>query len=43
MPFLYAFEPEPGSSVILFVIIIAETGSVEGVESEALTRISAQG
>ncbi|PDO82359.1 hypothetical protein BK796_22930 [Kosakonia pseudosacchari] len=31
MPFLYAFEPEPGSSVILFVIIIAETGSEEGV------------
>ncbi|RBP04202.1 hypothetical protein DFQ50_1222 [Pseudocitrobacter faecalis] len=31
MPFLYAFEAEPGSSVILFVIIIAETGSEEGV------------
>ena len=31
MPFLHAFVPEPGSSVIFFVIIIAETGSVEGV------------
>ncbi|HBX5141647.1 TPA: hypothetical protein MH390_25165 [Klebsiella pneumoniae] len=31
MPFLHAFTPEPGSSVILFVIIIAETGSEEGV------------
>ncbi|HBX9989224.1 hypothetical protein DMS44_25655 [Klebsiella variicola] len=31
MPFLHAFIPEPGSSVIFFVIIIAETGSEEGV------------
>ena len=31
MPFLHAFVPEPGSSVIFFVIIIAETGSEEGV------------
>ncbi len=38
MPFLYAFEAEPGSSVILFVIIIAETGSEEGVESETYFR-----
>ncbi|AVR01666.1 hypothetical protein A8H26_02525 [Pluralibacter gergoviae] len=38
MPFLHAFEPEPGSSVIFFVIIIAETGSVEGVKSEKHSR-----
>ncbi|OMP89535.1 hypothetical protein CD006_28740 [Enterobacter sp. 10-1] len=40
MPFLHAFEPEPGSSVIFFVIIIAETGSVEGVKSETQQSIS---
>ena len=34
MPFLHAFTTEPGSSVIFFVIIIAETGSEEGVKSE---------
>jgi hypothetical protein len=38
MPFLHAFEPEPGSSVILFVIIIAETGSEEGVFSPKRNR-----
>ena len=27
MPFLHAFTPEPGSSVIFWAIIIAETGS----------------
>ncbi len=43
MPFLHAFEPEPGSSVILFVIIIAETGSEEGVEFGMSKCISAQG
>ncbi|OYM42995.1 hypothetical protein CI754_05040 [Klebsiella quasipneumoniae subsp. similipneumoniae] len=45
MPFLHAFTPEPGSSVILFVIIIAETGSEEGVytpnhSSDSATAIS---
>ncbi|MEN1458231.1 hypothetical protein AAIH50_34380, partial [Pseudomonas aeruginosa] len=40
MPFLHAFVPEPGSSVIFFVIIIDETGSVEGVYSEKLIRVS---
>ncbi len=40
MPFLHAFEPEPGSSVIFFVIIIAETGSEEGVKSETQQSIS---
>ena len=37
MPFLHALESEPGSSVIFFVIIIAETGSVESVKSETLS------
>jgi hypothetical protein len=33
------FQPEPGSSVIFF-IIIAETGSEEGVKSETQQSIS---
>ena len=40
MPFLHALESEPGSSVIFFVIIIAETGSVDGVKSETRQSIS---
>ena len=40
MPFLHAFTPEPGSSVIFWVIIIAETGSEEGVKSETQQSIS---
>ncbi|ARI06291.1 hypothetical protein BWI76_01460 [Klebsiella sp. M5al] len=40
MPFLHAFTPEPGSSVIFWIIIIAETGSEEGVKSETQQSIS---